>query len=201
VGSRPRRLQPPVFDRAHGTRSGTGECGAVVTHSPPPDRGWHQCVVGRVRALIGWRIRKQTRHAGVHEVCDAASCERRHAARPVEPPAGRTAVTGGKRFPARLGCPAPATAQQRVEVSHREDCLRPDAGDRRRGQVVGSSRLARPAAGAHGPPTCPPRSGGLPPPPGSSELPNHVGTDSGRGDSARTAATVLVVHVHDDVAT
>ena len=43
--------------------------------------------------------------------------------------------------------------------------------------------------------------GDAPPPPGSSELPNHAGTDSGRGDSARTAATVLVVHVHDDVAT
>ncbi len=43
--------------------------------------------------------------------------------------------------------------------------------------------------------------GDAPPPPGSLELPNHAETDSGRGDSARTVATVLVVHVHDDVAT
>ena len=118
---------------------------------------------GRVRALIGRRMKKQARRAGTHEVCDAASCERRHAARPVEPPAGRTAVFGGKRFPVHQGRPSPATAQQRVQVSHREDCLRHDAGDRRRGQVVGSSRLARPAARVHGPPTCPPRSGGRSP--------------------------------------
>ena len=33
--------------------------------------------------------------------------------------------------------------------------------------------------------------GDCPPPPGSSELPNPARTDSGRGDSTRTAATVL----------
>ncbi len=135
----------PLLDRVHDARSSNGECGAVVTHSSPLDRGWHQCVVGRVRALIGWRIRKQTRHAGVHEVCDAASCERRHAARPVEPPAGRTAVIGGKRFPAQMGRPAPATAQQRVQVSHREDV--PDTGNRRRVGGVDSSCLVHSRCG------------------------------------------------------
>ena len=154
---------------------------------------------GRVRALIGQRITTTTRHAGTHEGCEPphASDDTRldlsdHGqagrlssegsdSRPIGPVQLRPQLNSGSRFRTERTFPIPGT----VVVSG----------------VWIRVASSTPDAVAHGPTTCPPRSGGLPPPPGSSELPNHAGTDSGRCDSARTAATVLVVHVHDDVAT
>ena len=156
--------------------------------SSQPDQGPHS--PARVRALIGRRMTKQARHGGAHGVYELPHASDDARLDLSEPPAGPTAVFEGSGLPLPIhqDRPSPATAQQRVQVSHREDCLRHDAGDHQRGEVVGSSRLVWEAG---------------PPPPGSSELPSPASTNLGRGDSARIAPTVgniLVVHVPEDVA-
>ncbi len=125
-----------------------------------PDHGRHRRGHGRVRALIGRRMKKQARHAGVHEVC--------------EPPHASDDARldlSNHRQAVRL------SSEGSDSRSIRAVQLRPqlNSGSRFRtertfpmpGTVVVSGVWARvasstPDAIAHGPPTCPPRSWGLP---------------------------------------
>ena len=152
--------------------------------SSQPDQRRDSPALGRVRALTGQRMTTTTRHAGTHEVCELphASDDTRldlpnHGqalrlssegsdSRSIRAVQLRPQLNSGSRFRTERTFPIPGT----VVVSG----------------VWIRVASSTPDAIAHGPTTCPPRSGGLPPPPGSSELPNHVETDSGRGDSTST---------------
>ena len=153
--------------------------------SSQPDPGRHRRH-GRGRALTGWRMRKQTRHAGAHEVCELphASDDTRldlsshrqavrlspegSDSRPVWAVQLRPQLNSGSRFRTERTVsglmPGTAVADRLWGRVASPDLLR-GRTDRR------PVRLD-PGASA--------------PPPGSLELPNHANTDSGRGDSTST---------------
>ena len=97
----------------------------------------------------------------------------------------------GPPFPAHAGRPSPATAQQRVEVSHQRGVFpaRSRKPPSRHGRGFESPRpICR--EGVRTADLSASILGETPPPPGSSELPNHARTDLGRGEATRTTCVL-----------
>ncbi len=154
--------------------------------SSQPDREWHGRRPRRVRALIGQRMTTTTRHAGTHDVCEPPHASddtrldlssHRQAVRLFSEGSDSRSIRAVRLRP-QLNSGSRFRTERTVSGTTPETAV----ADRLWGRVA-SPDLLRGRTDRR-PVRLDP--GASAPPPGSSELPNHANTDSGRGDSTST---------------